>query len=148
MFPFEKPAIGGALTLMFGTAVQALPGLNIRQPAALASTRQPSGAATLSTRVTISWSGGATLRVLDAPSPLSLSAIRAISAPSSVENTKTGFLPACCLALSEALISASSSFAFDHSTVLGVTVPLQVADQLSLVMAKPLGSVVLSRHWT
>src|SRR6266545_408606 len=115
MLPFEKPAIGGALVLMLGTAVQALPGLNMRQPAAFASTRQPSGAATLSTRVTIATSGGVMARVLEAPSPLSLSAIRVTSAPSSVENTNTGFLAACALALSVALTSAASSEAFDHS---------------------------------
>src|SRR6266542_4343153 len=128
MLPFEKPPIGGPLVLMLGTAVQALPGLNIRQPAAFASTRQPSGAATLSTRVTISTSGGLMAMVLAAPSPLALSAIRVMEAPSSVENTNTGFRAACALALSVALTVASSSAAFDHSTVLGGTVPLHIAD--------------------
>src|SRR6266852_3056508 len=130
MLPFEKPAIGGLATLIFGTAVQALPGLYMRQPAALARIRQPSGAATASTRDTISVSGGATAIVLAAPSPLSLSAINVMLAPSSVENTNTGFLPASCCAFCVAVSAVSSSLAFDHSTVSGVTDPAHVADQL------------------
>src|SRR5438477_5197145 len=131
MLPFENPAIGGLATLIFGTAVQALPGLYIRQPAALARIRQPSGAAIASTRVTTSLSGGLMLLVVAAPSPLSLSAISVILAPSSVENTNTGFLPASCCAFCVAVSSLSSSLAFDHSTVSGVTLLEHVADQLS-----------------
>src|SRR6266545_7576633 len=129
MLPFEKPAIGGLATLILGTAVQALPGLYMRQPAALARIRQPSGAAIASTRVMISLSGGDTAMVLAAPSPLSLSAISVMLAPSSVENTNTGFLPASACAFCVAVRVVPSSAAFDHSTVSGVTLPLHVADQ-------------------
>ena len=112
MLPFEKPPNGGLATLIFGTAVQALPGLYMRQPAALARIRQPSGAAIASTRVMTSLSGGLMVLVLAAPSPLSLSAIRVMLAPSRVEKTNTGFLPASCCAFCVAVRS--------HVVVIGL----------------------------